>query len=139
MAMLALSQGVSCEQNGRSSTYIGFGLLLSAFVPNHFLEATTCFDVSSNPLQSEGRDGAHSSLTASIDGLNLAEQNSSLAPAKIVFGSAGVLLTTIRVHSLTLQCRPSSSRLSRTRQSTKEAMSSLGYPAPTYARLSTEG
>ena len=59
--------------------------------------------MSTNSPQLEGLDEAHSSLTASIDVLNLAEQNSRLGPAKTVFGSAGVLLTTIRVRSLTLQ------------------------------------
>ncbi|KAF9780538.1 hypothetical protein BJ322DRAFT_1213646 [Thelephora terrestris] len=44
----------------------------------------------------EGRDRALSSLTASIGALNLAEQNSGIRPAKTVFGSAGVLLDTIR-------------------------------------------
>ena len=44
------------------------------------------------------RDGALlSSLTASIDALSLAEQNSGTRPTKTVFGSAGTLLTTIRV------------------------------------------
>ena len=59
--------------------------------------------MSTNTPQSEGRDEAHSSLTASIGDLNLAEENSSLGPAKTVFGSAGVLLATIRVRSLALQ------------------------------------
>ncbi|KAF9780536.1 hypothetical protein BJ322DRAFT_1213644 [Thelephora terrestris] len=44
----------------------------------------------------EGRDGTLSSLTASIGALNLAEQNSGIRPAKTIFGSAGVLLDTIR-------------------------------------------
>ncbi|KAF9780540.1 hypothetical protein BJ322DRAFT_1145561, partial [Thelephora terrestris] len=44
----------------------------------------------------EGRDRALSSLTASIGALNLAEQDSGIRPAKTVFGSAGVLLDTIR-------------------------------------------
>ena len=53
--------------------------------------------MSTNSPQTEGRDEAHSSLTASIGALNLAEQNSSVKPAKTVFGSAGTLLATIRV------------------------------------------
>ncbi|KAF9780572.1 hypothetical protein BJ322DRAFT_1112560 [Thelephora terrestris] len=44
----------------------------------------------------EGRDRALSSLAASIGALNLAEQDSGIRPAKTVFGSAGVLLDTIR-------------------------------------------
>ena len=60
--------------------------------------------MSPNSPQTEGRDGAHSSLTASIDDLNLAEQNSSVKPAKAVFGSAGVLLAAIRVYKLPPHC-----------------------------------
>ena len=55
--------------------------------------------MSPNSPQTEGRDGAHLSLTASIHDLNLAEQSSSVKPAKAVFGSAGVLLAAIRVSS----------------------------------------
>ena len=44
-------------------------------------------------------DRALSSLTASIDALNLAEQKSSTKPTKSVFGSAGALLTTIKVRT----------------------------------------
>ncbi|KAF9780525.1 hypothetical protein BJ322DRAFT_1213636 [Thelephora terrestris] len=51
--------------------------------------ATNC----SHPSLTEGHDRA---LTASIETLNLAEQNSGIRPAQTVFGSAGVLLATIR-------------------------------------------
>ncbi|KAF9781688.1 hypothetical protein BJ322DRAFT_1023058 [Thelephora terrestris] len=44
----------------------------------------------------EERDGALSSLTASIEALSLAEKNSSTDPTKSVFGSARGLLATIR-------------------------------------------
>lgn len=77
--------------------------------------------MSTNSPQSGGCDGAHSSLTASIGALTIAEQNSSLKPAKTVFGTAGVLLATIRVRSLNLQRSPSGSRLSRTLRSTNKA------------------
>ncbi|KAF9780512.1 hypothetical protein BJ322DRAFT_1164340 [Thelephora terrestris] len=49
-----------------------------------------------NTPHSGGHDGGLSSLNASIGALHLAEQNSSIEPAKTVFGSAGVLLATIR-------------------------------------------
>ena len=52
------------------------------------------------------RDGALSSLTASIDALSLAEQNSSTKPTKTVFGSAGALLTTIRVRPRSAMTAP---------------------------------
>lgn len=45
----------------------------------------------------KGQDGVLSSLDVAIDGLNLAKELSSITPAKAVFGSAGVLLTMIRV------------------------------------------
>ena len=51
-----------------------------------------------SPQPAEGRDEALSSLTTSIEALNLAEQNSSIKPAKTVFGSAGGLLALIRVN-----------------------------------------
>ena len=56
-----------------------------------------------SPQPTEGRDEALSSLTASIGALNIAEQNSSIKPAKTVFGRAGGLLATIKVRSLALQ------------------------------------
>jgi len=43
------------------------------------------------------RDGILSALNLSIEAMNLAESVSAIAPAKAVFGSAGVLLTMIRV------------------------------------------
>lgn len=43
------------------------------------------------------RDGIVSSLNAVVDGLNLAEELSSITPAKAVFGSVSALLTVIRV------------------------------------------
>ena len=55
--------------------------------------------MATTPPQSEGRDEALSSLTTSIEALNLAEQNSSIQPAKTVFGSAGGLLARIKVRS----------------------------------------
>ncbi|KAF9790833.1 hypothetical protein BJ322DRAFT_1104480 [Thelephora terrestris] len=53
--------------------------------------------MTTNSLQPEGgHDGAFSSLSASIEALNLVNQNTSVESAKSVFGSAGVLLATIR-------------------------------------------
>ena len=52
-----------------------------------------------SPQPVEGCDEALSSLTISIEALNLAEQNSTIKPVKTVFGSAGGLLATIRVRS----------------------------------------
>jgi len=44
-----------------------------------------------------GREGATSALNAAIQDTNLAENVSSIAPAKAVFGSVTVLLAFIRV------------------------------------------
>jgi len=47
--------------------------------------------------QPEGREGAIERLNAAIEAANLAEKVSSIAPAKIAFGSTGILLVLIRV------------------------------------------
>ena len=52
-----------------------------------------------------GQDGAPSLLNAAIDALNLAKGTSSITPAKAAFGSATVLLTTIRVRFLPVHTR----------------------------------
>ena len=46
---------------------------------------------------SGGQEGATSALNAAIQDTNLTENVSSIAPAKAVFDSVGVLLTFIRV------------------------------------------
>ena len=50
-----------------------------------------------NSKRSNKQDGALSSLNAAIDALNLAKGTTDITPAKAAFGSASVLLTTIRV------------------------------------------
>ncbi|KAF9781675.1 hypothetical protein BJ322DRAFT_238068 [Thelephora terrestris] len=65
----------------------------TAFVPYPFLAAITMATRSPQP---EERDASLSSLTASIETLHLAEQNSSTDPTKSVFGSVRGLLATIR-------------------------------------------
>ena len=47
--------------------------------------------------QLKRREDAISSLNASIETLNLAENDSSIAPAKVIFGSVNGLLMMIRV------------------------------------------
>ena len=47
--------------------------------------------------QSKGREGATEELNTAIEATNLAENLSTIAPAKTVFGSVGTLLTVIRV------------------------------------------
>ena len=52
-------------------------------------------DADSQPLK--GRDGALSLLSAAIEAVHLANDLSSITPAKAVFASVGTLLTMIRV------------------------------------------
>ena len=52
------------------------------------------------------RDGALSSLNAAIDAMNIAKDALSATPAKAVVGSVSVILTMIRVGSLTLLASP---------------------------------
>ena len=46
----------------------------------------------------KGRENAVSLLNAAIDVINLAENLSSITPAKAVFGTVNVLLTMIKVY-----------------------------------------
>jgi len=50
----------------------------------------------------EGREGAIERLNTAIEATTLAEKASPIAPAKIVFGSVGILLAQIRVCFLLL-------------------------------------
>ena len=50
-----------------------------------------------NSQRQTGRDGALSLLNAAIEALNIANDLSSITPAKAVFASVGTLLTMIRV------------------------------------------
>ena len=43
------------------------------------------------------RDGTISALNVAIEALNLAKEVSGITPAKAVFGSVSVILTTIKV------------------------------------------
>jgi len=45
-------------------------------------------------------------LNTAIQTLNLANDASAIAPAKTVFGSVSVILSTIRVGFLLVSCRP---------------------------------
>ena len=48
----------------------------------------------------KGQESTISALNAAIEALNLAKELSSITPAKAVFGSVGVILTTIKVSLL---------------------------------------
>ena len=54
------------------------------------------------PQRQKRRISSLSSLNLAIDAVNLAKEVSSITPAKVVFGSVGVLLTMIRVRLLLL-------------------------------------
>ena len=49
------------------------------------------------PKQSKRREDVLSSLNVIIEGLNVAQNLSSITPAKAIFGTVGVILTMIRV------------------------------------------
>ena len=51
-------------------------------------------------------DGVVSGLNVAIDALNLAKEVSSITPAKAVFGSVSIILTTIKVSILLVLYRP---------------------------------
>jgi hypothetical protein len=52
--------------------------------------------------QPDGRDGVLLTLDATIGDLDLAKETTRVTPAKDVFNSASVLLTIIRVRSLSV-------------------------------------
>ena len=52
------------------------------------------------------REDAMPALDTAIQTLNLAKDTSTIAPAKAVFGSVSVILSTIRVGFLPVSCRP---------------------------------
>ena len=56
--------------------------------------------------QPKEREDAMSALNKAIETLNLARDASTIAPAKAVFGSVSVILSTIRVGFLLVSCRP---------------------------------
>lgn len=56
--------------------------------------------------QSKRRDDTLSSLNVVIEGLKIAENLSSITPAKVVFSTVNVILTMIRVSSLLLRGDP---------------------------------
>jgi len=53
---------------------------------------------------SKEREDPISALNTAIQALNLAKDASGIAPAKIVFGSVSVILSTIRVSFLPVSC-----------------------------------
>lgn len=65
-----------------------------------FSPADLAFRMADKSQRLKRRDGILSSLNAVVDGLNLAEELSSITPAKAVFGSVSALLTVIRVSFL---------------------------------------
>ena len=53
----------------------------------------------------KGRENVISSLNVAIETLNLAKEVSSITPAKVVFGSVGIILTMIKVNFFPLCLR----------------------------------
>jgi len=56
--------------------------------------------------RSKRRDGVLSSLNVTIEGLNIAQNLSSITPAKAVFSTVSVILTMIRVSFFLLREGP---------------------------------
>jgi hypothetical protein len=71
----------------------------------------------------KGRDGALSSLDKAINDLNRANDAMGAIPAKAVFASAGVLLTTIRVSFLPVRVGRLLNNVYRTQRFPKRIMS----------------
>jgi hypothetical protein len=60
--------------------------------------------MASTSQQRTGHDGVFSTLDVLIQTLNLAKDTCGIPPAQVAFGSAGVLLTMIRVRPPLLLC-----------------------------------
>jgi len=58
--------------------------------------------MASNAPQPKRRDNVLSTLNVAIEALNLAKELSSFTPAKAVFGSVSIIVTTIKVGFLYL-------------------------------------
>jgi hypothetical protein len=58
--------------------------------------------MTSSQQQLKGRDGVLSTLDVFIQSLNLAKDTCGIPPAQVAFGTAGILLTMIRVRFLPL-------------------------------------
>jgi hypothetical protein len=58
--------------------------------------------MASSQQQPKGRDGVLSTLDVFIQSLNLAKDTCGIPPAQVAFGTAGILLTMIRVRFLSL-------------------------------------
>ena len=56
--------------------------------------------MAAEPQRPKGREGTTLVLNATIEALNLAKELSSITPAKAVFGSVSIILTTIKVSLL---------------------------------------
>ena len=74
------------------------------------------------PQRQKGRDDDLAKLNEAIEDLNRAEEVSSIAPAKAVFGSTSALLPTIRVSS-TVPIHRSLANVRRIRWPTGRVMS----------------
>ena len=86
-----------CQENDRS---FAFGFFLVAFVLHHLFPALLISSMDTESQRLNGRDGAPSLLLVAIEVLKLAKEISSIIPAKVVFGSASILLAMIRVSFL---------------------------------------
>ena len=58
--------------------------------------------MATNSQQQTGQDDALSALNAAIAGLNIEKRTSSITPARAAFASVSNILTTVKVHFLSL-------------------------------------
>jgi hypothetical protein len=75
---------------------LGFFLEASSFRTT-FSQPPPASLMAESPQQPKERDGVVSTLNVFIEAFTLAKEISSITPAKAVFGSAAVILTTIKV------------------------------------------
>jgi len=78
---------------------LGLGPFLAVFSPR-LVTTPQVPTMDTIPYRQARRDNSLSLLTTSIEVMNLAEELSSIAPAKALFGSVSVLLIMIRVRCL---------------------------------------
>ena len=74
-----------------------FGVSLAASTPQFSLATPRISTMKAEFQRPKGRKDAIEALNAAIKDTDLTEKTSCVAPAKIVFGSASILLTLIRV------------------------------------------
>jgi len=87
----------ACRDKITAHLYSGSGSSSQHTRRTAFSQLFRASTMDTKPQRSKHQDIALSSLNAAIEALNLAKELSGVTPAKAVFGTAGVILTMIRV------------------------------------------